>query len=63
METWKIVRFYSNGRRRTLRGGLSIEECNRHCNSSESSWSTCRKYVNRKRTERFGPWFDGYYRE
>ena len=60
---YKIVRFYSNGGKRTIKTGLTLVQCERYCNSSESSWSTCRKYVNRKRTKRIGPWIDGYYRE
>lgn len=62
-ERYTILRFYFQGRPRVLRKGLSLEEAQRHCQDPETSSSTCKKWVNRQRTRRYGPWFDGYTQE
>lgn len=62
MSMYKIVRMYRDAdiRRRTIKRGLTLEEAQEHCRDPETSSSTCTKYAGRKRTERLGPWFDGY---
>lgn len=59
---YKIVRMYFSNDvfDRTIKTGLTLDEAKAHCRDPETSSQTCKKYVNRKRTERFGPWFDGY---
>jgi hypothetical protein len=59
---YKIVRMYfrSDVSDRTIKTGLTLEEAQKHCRNPETSSSTCRKWVNRKRTDRLGPWFDGF---
>lgn len=60
--SYKIIRFYFNrpGYRRTIARGLTLEEAQRHCSDPETSSSTCKLPVNRRRTRQQGPWFDGY---
>jgi hypothetical protein len=60
--SYKIVRFYFNrpGYRRTIDRGLTLEEAQAHCRNPETSSSTCKLPVNRRRTRQAGPWFDGY---
>jgi hypothetical protein len=57
---YKIIRFYLNGGKRTIATRLTLEQAQAHCEDPETSSKTCKKYVNRKRTENKGPWFDGY---
>jgi len=63
--TYKIVRMYfsNNVRNRTIKRGLTLEEAQEHCRDPETSSQTCTKYANVKRTETYGPWFDGYEKE
>ena len=60
--SYKIIRFYFNrpGYRRTIARGLTLEEAQRHCSDPETSSSTFKLPVNRRRTRQQGPWFDGY---
>lgn len=59
---YKIVRMYFNDSipTRTIQTGLTLEQAQAHCNDPETSSSTAKSYRARKRTERLGPWFDGY---
>lgn len=59
---YKIVRMYQdpNVSNRTIDTCLTLEEAQEHCRNPETSSRTCTKYHGRKRTERYGPWFDGY---
>jgi hypothetical protein len=56
MVTYKIVRFYLNGGKRTLRRGLTLAQAQAHCRNPETSSRTAK----RARSRRAGPWFDGY---
>jgi hypothetical protein len=60
--SYKIVRFYFKrpGYRRTINPRVTLEEAQAHCKDPESSSSTCDRPINRRRTKRQGPWFDGY---
>lgn len=59
---YKIVRMYQNPdkRNRTIRTGLSLEAAQAHCSDPETSSSTCTKHEAKRRTNWYGPWFDGY---
>jgi hypothetical protein len=59
---YKVVRFYGNGHRHTVRGktGLYLEEAQAHCNNPETSSETATSAAARRRTRERGPWFDGY---
>jgi len=60
--TYQIVRGYRDHpeKRRVIKRGLSLEEAQAHCSDPETSSSTCTSAAGKRRTERFGPWFDGY---
>lgn len=62
MDTYRITRHYFNDDvpNRTIKRGLTLEQAQAHCNDPETSSSTCTSYEGRRRTERLGPWFDGY---
>lgn len=62
-DTYKIVRMYFRGGRRTIETGLTLEEAQAHCADPETSSSTCTKSAGKARTKRMGMWFDGYERE
>jgi hypothetical protein len=59
---YKVVRYFQNGERRTIKSGLYLEEAQEHCRDKETSSKTCtnkvklRHYANSKK----GEWFDGY---
>lgn len=59
---YNIIRFYKDHypNKRVIARGLTLDEAQAHCQDPETSSSTCKKYTNRKRTERLGAWFDGY---
>lgn len=65
MFQYKIIRFYFNNniRPRTIKTGLTLEEAQVHCESSESSSKTATSSTARNRTRKLGPWFDGYTRQ
>lgn len=65
MTTYKIIRMYFDEYRgnRVIRRGLTLEEAQAHCRDPETSSKTATGYEGRKRTERLGPWFDGYEEE
>lgn len=65
MTTYKIVRFYFDDDldNEVVKEGLSLDEAKRHCQSRETSSTTCKKRDNKERTEKCGPWFDGFMRE
>ena len=57
---YKIVRHFQNGRKRTIETGLTLKEAQAHCQDPETSWATCTKSAGRRRTKKYGSWFDGY---
>lgn len=60
-DTYKIVRqFYRDRKSRTIKSGLTLEQAQAHCQDPETSSKSATGAKARKRTERFGPWFDGY---
>jgi hypothetical protein len=60
-----VVRFFLRGgpygdRRRVVRRGLTLAQVTAHCSDPETSSSTCTGAAARRRTVKYGPWFDGY---
>ena len=62
VSTYKTVRMYFDKRYRkhTIATGLTLEEAQAHCRDPETSSKTCKLARNVCRTEKRGPWFDGY---
>lgn len=60
MHIYKVVRYYESGRHTTIKRNLSEAEAQAHCSDPETSWSTCKKAANKRRTQLRGRWFDGY---
>lgn len=58
MTTYKIIRFFADGRdRKTIKRGLTLDEAQRWCNDPQTSSQTATKSRRKKyNTE----WFDGY---
>lgn len=64
MTTYKIIRFFRDSARRdVIAKGLTLEQAQAHCMDPETSSSTCTSSLGQWRTERFGPWFDGWTEE
>jgi hypothetical protein len=61
--TYKIVRHYYKMPRRTLIRGLTLEEAQAHCCDPETASNTATSAVARRRTRRYGAWFDSSYPE
>ena len=62
--TYRIIRFYRDSSRRDYgETGLTEEEAQAHCRDPETSSRTATSPEAVRRTERFGPWFDGYTEE
>lgn len=61
--TYRIVRGYMSGSKRTIETGLTLEEAREHCRDPETSSRTCTTPAGQRRTESRGPWFDGYEKE
>lgn len=61
--TYRIVRFFSCGSKRTIKSGLSLKEAQDYCQNPETCSKTCKSATGRKRTRLKGEWFDGYYKE
>jgi hypothetical protein len=59
---YKIVRMYfkSANLNRTVKTGLTLEQAQAHCKDPQTSSSTCTSAKGRARTQKHGPWFDGY---
>jgi hypothetical protein len=64
-DRYRIVRMFFKGGKRAVPGlsGLTLEQAQAHCADPETSSRTCTKAAGKRRTERRGPWFDGYERE
>ncbi|MDR5726253.1 MAG: hypothetical protein RB191_02170 [Terriglobia bacterium] len=61
MTTYKIVRSFRNGNpAETIETGLTLEEAQAHCRDPETSSRTATGADAVRRTEKCGPWFDGY---
>lgn len=61
---YKIIRcFFNTSRRPTIKKGITIEQAWEHCRDPETSSSTCTKPEGKRRTRKYGPWFDSYTKE
>lgn len=60
MKTYKIVRMFMKGSKRTIKRGLTLDEAREHCRDPETSSRTCSLPKNVRRTKLHGPWFDGF---
>ena len=63
MSTYKIVRHFMERKRQIIETGLTLEQVQAHCSNPETSWKTCTDSAGQARTEKSGPWFDGWYKE
>jgi hypothetical protein len=59
-DTYKIVRYYQDKPKRTIKSGLTLEQAQAHCNDPETSSITCTSKDGKRRTVLYGAWFDGY---
>lgn len=64
-DRYRIVRNYLDESipKRIIKRGLTLAQAQAHCKDPETSSKTCTKAVNKARTRRCGPWFDGYDKE
>lgn len=53
--SYKIVRHYQNGKRRTIETGLTLAEAQEHCSNPETSSRTATSAKARAVTRRNGP--------
>lgn len=58
-----ITRMYFSHDNEFIKGGLTLEEAQEHCQDPETSSSTCEESEGIERTAEFGQWFDGYNEE
>jgi hypothetical protein len=58
--SYDIVRFYFSGGSRIVARQVTLEEAQAHCRNPETSSRTATSAASRLRTERLGPWFDGW---
>ena len=57
---YDIVRMTFRGPSRRIKRGLTLAEAQAHCKHPETSSRTAMSAQARTRTQRIGPWFDGY---
>ena len=64
-QTYRITRFFQRRgpQRRGLPTNLTLAEAQAHCQDLNTSSATAWMTTPLKRTQRCGPWFDGYERE
>lgn len=63
-ESYRIVRMYESGRRsQVLARGMTLEEAQAWCRDPETSSSTAQSAAAKRRTARYGRWFDGFTKE
>ena len=63
MTTYKIVRHYFEGSKKTIYRGLTLEQAQEHCNDKETSSKTCSSRQGLIRTKKLGEWFDAFTKE
>ncbi len=62
--SYKIVRmFFNDVPSKIIKTGLTLERAQSHCQDPETSSSTCEGITGIERTDKYGPWFDGYEEE
>ncbi len=60
MDRYNIVRNYFSHSKRIIERNVTLEEAQAHCKDPETSSKTATSSAARRRTLRFGDWFDGY---
>lgn len=65
MATYKIVRkfFDSNKDDEVIETGLTLEQAQEHCDDPETSSKTATTRRMKNITDKYGPWFDCWYKE
>jgi len=59
-----VIRLFRDSyKRRVIMHNVSLEMAQSHCNSPETSSSTCKSAKCKAYTRRHGPWFDGFDQE
>jgi hypothetical protein len=60
--SYTIVRYYfeEDHESEIIQTGLTLEEAQAWCTDPETSSRTARSEEAERRTDEFGPWFDGY---
>lgn len=62
--TYQVVRFFADFDDQVIVAeGLTLEEAKAHCSDPEASSITAKGSEAVKRTERCGPWFEGFREE
>ena len=61
-ETFKVVRYYFSDDMdsEVILTGLTLEQAQAHCQNPQTSSQTATVASAVRRTEKYGPWFDGY---
>lgn len=63
-ESYKVIRMYEIGRRsQVLARGMTQAEAQAWCSDPETSSSTATSAAAKRRTARYGRWFDGWTKE
>jgi hypothetical protein len=63
MTTYKIVRHFERGAKRTVKSGLTLQEAQAHCQRCDTSSRTATPSRSRRVAAGRGAWFDGYTEE
>lgn len=61
--TYRVVRFFQNARSYIVKRGLTLKQAQAHCGDPQTSSNTATSQSGRRRTRRYGSWFDGYTKE
>jgi hypothetical protein len=61
-QLYTIVRYYQRGFTRVVRRGVTLQDAQAHCNDRETASNTCTSASGKRRTAKYGPWFDGFRR-
>lgn len=62
-DTYRIIMFVFQGKGRTIKRGLTLDEAQAICRDPETSSSTCKSAAAKRRTAAIGRWFYGYEKE
>ncbi len=65
-DTYKIRRFYRDNNElsgETVAEGLTIDQAHAWCENPDTNSKTAIGYLETKRTQEHGPWFEGFEKE
>ena len=57
---YKIIRMFAEHSTIVVKKNVTLEEAQKHCSDPETSYASCTTKEGKDRTEKYGPWFDGY---